>query len=98
LRPIGSAGLAAGPRWAEADRVGSGLRARPKKKGIVLFLFSEFFNAKTIPEVSRNCFKGTKNTQKITKNPGKFPEAHWDMNNPNKVFGAHEKILEPSNK
>jgi hypothetical protein len=22
---------------------------------------------------------------------GKFPELDWDMNNPNKVFGAHEK-------
>jgi hypothetical protein len=40
---------------------------------------------------SRNYFKGTKNTQKITKTPGKFPEAHWDMNNPNKIFGVHEK-------
>jgi hypothetical protein len=36
-------------------------------------------------------FKGTKNTAKITKIPGKFPEAHWDMKNPNKVFGTHEK-------
>jgi hypothetical protein len=36
-------------------------------------------------------FKGTKNTLKITKIPGQFSEAHWDMNNPNKVFGAHEK-------
>jgi hypothetical protein len=36
-------------------------------------------------------FKGTKNTLKITKNPGKFPETDWDTNNPNKVFGAHEK-------
>jgi hypothetical protein len=32
-----------------------------------------------------------KNTQKIPKNLGKFSEIHWDMNNPNKVFGAHEK-------
>jgi hypothetical protein len=70
---MGSAGLAAGLRWAEADWVGSGLRARPRKKGIVFFLFSDFFNAKTIPEESRNCFKDTKNTQKIIKNPGKFP-------------------------
>jgi hypothetical protein len=22
---------------------------------------------------------------------GKFPETDWDMNNPNKVFNAHEK-------
>jgi hypothetical protein len=36
-------------------------------------------------------FKGTKNTPKITKIPGKFPELDWDTNNPNKVFGAHEK-------
>jgi hypothetical protein len=36
-------------------------------------------------------FKGTKNTPKITKIPRKFPETLWDMNNPNKVFGAHEK-------
>jgi hypothetical protein len=54
-------------------------------------VFFEFiFNAKTIPEKSRNCFKGTKNTR---KNPGKFPEIDWSMNNPNKVFGAHEKDL-----
>jgi hypothetical protein len=36
-------------------------------------------------------FKGTKNTPKITKIPGKFPELDWDTNNPNKAFGAHEK-------
>jgi hypothetical protein len=36
-------------------------------------------------------FKGTKNTPKITKIPGKFLEPHRDMKNPNKVFGAHEK-------
>jgi hypothetical protein len=36
-------------------------------------------------------FKGTKNTSKIKKIPGKFPEDHRDMDNPNKVFGAHEK-------
>jgi hypothetical protein len=39
----------------------------------------------------RNCFKGTKNIPKLKKNPLKFREAHWDMNNPNKIFGAHEK-------
>jgi hypothetical protein len=31
------------------------------------------------------------NAQKITKNPGKFLEIDYDMNNPNKAFGAHEK-------
>jgi hypothetical protein len=36
-------------------------------------------------------FKCTKNTPKITKIPGKFPELDWSMNNPNKVFGGHEK-------
>jgi hypothetical protein len=36
-------------------------------------------------------FKSTKNTLKITEIPGKFPEIDWDMNNPNKIFGAHEK-------
>jgi hypothetical protein len=35
--------------------------------------------------------KGTKNTPKITKILGKFLEVDYDMNNPNKVFGAHEK-------
>jgi hypothetical protein len=32
-----------------------------------------------------------KNTQKILKIPGKFPETDWDTNNTNKIFGAHEK-------
>jgi hypothetical protein len=36
-------------------------------------------------------FKGTKNTPKIIKIPGKFPELDWGTNNPNKVFGAQEK-------
>jgi hypothetical protein len=36
-------------------------------------------------------FRGTKNTQKITKIPGKFLEIAYDMNNPNKAFVAHEK-------
>jgi hypothetical protein len=36
-------------------------------------------------------FKGTKNTPKITKIPGKFPELDWSMSNPNKVFGIQEK-------
>jgi hypothetical protein len=43
-------------------------------------------------------FKGTKNTPKITKIPRKFPELDLSMINPNKVFIAHEKILDPSNK
>jgi hypothetical protein len=36
-------------------------------------------------------FRGTKSTQKIPKIPGKFLEIDYDMNNPNKAFGAHEK-------
>jgi hypothetical protein len=62
-----------------------------------LFVFFEInFNAKTIPDKLWKLFKGTKNTQKITKIPGKFPETHWDMKNPNKVFGAHEKDFRAS--
>jgi hypothetical protein len=34
-----------------------------------------------------------KNTLKITKIPGKFPELDWRMNHPNKVFRAHENDL-----
>jgi hypothetical protein len=36
-------------------------------------------------------FKGTKNTPKIPKIAEKFLELDWGMNNPNKVFGDHEK-------
>jgi hypothetical protein len=36
-------------------------------------------------------FKGTKNTSKIINISRKFPEIDWSMNNPNKVFGDHEK-------
>jgi hypothetical protein len=36
-------------------------------------------------------FKGTKNTRKITKIPETFLEIDYDMNNPNKAFGANEK-------
>jgi CRISPR/Cas system CSM-associated protein Csm5 (group 7 of RAMP superfamily) len=43
-------------------------------------------------------FKGAKKTPKITKILGKFPETNWDTNNPNKVFGAHEKDFRASNK
>jgi hypothetical protein len=38
-------------------------------------------------------FRATKNTQKIPKIPGKFVEIDYDMSNPNKAFGAHEKDL-----
>jgi hypothetical protein len=36
-------------------------------------------------------FYSTENTQEIPKIPRKYPELDWSMNNPNKVFGAHEK-------
>jgi hypothetical protein len=36
-------------------------------------------------------FKGTKNTQKISKISGKLLEMIWVKMNPNKLFGAHEK-------
>jgi hypothetical protein len=32
-----------------------------------------------------------KNTQKIPRILGKFPKTDWNMNNPNKVFGTHDK-------
>jgi hypothetical protein len=31
------------------------------------------------------------NTRKIPKISEKNSQTHWDTNNPNKVFGAHEK-------
>jgi hypothetical protein len=53
--------------------------------------FSNLFLVQNNCRKSRNCFKDTKNTRKIPKIPGKFPEAHWNMNNSNKIFGVHEK-------
>jgi hypothetical protein len=46
---------------------------------------------KTILEKSSNCFKAQKNTRKIPKIPGKYPETPWDTSNPNKILGAQEK-------
>jgi hypothetical protein len=37
-----------------------------------------------------------KNTQKIPKILGKFPEIDWDMSNPNKVFVDHGKEFRAS--
>jgi hypothetical protein len=70
LRQMGSAGLAAGPRWAEADRVGSGLRARPRKKWIVFFFPNLFSMPKQIPGKSRNYLKA----RKILRKSQKFQE------------------------
>jgi hypothetical protein len=46
---------------------------------------------KQIPEKSRNCVKARKILRKSQKILGKFLEIAYDMNNPNKAFGAHEK-------
>jgi hypothetical protein len=55
-------------------------------------IFSEFIsNATNNSRKCRNCFKGTKNTRKITKIPGKLLEIDLDMHNPHKTFGAREK-------
>jgi hypothetical protein len=61
------------------------------QQGRISFFSEIFFSAKTNPGNAWKMFRGTKNTQKIPKIPGKFPELDWSMNNPNKVFGAHEK-------
>jgi hypothetical protein len=59
---------------------------------IVFFFFSKINSSeKTITVKSSKSLQGTKNTQKITKNSGKFLETDYDMSNPNKAFGAHEK-------
>jgi hypothetical protein len=58
---------------------------------IVLLFFEFIFSARNNSRKCRNCFKGTKNTRKITKIARKFLEIDYDMNNPNKAFGAHEK-------
>jgi hypothetical protein len=68
-----------GPGWARAERVraervGPSGSARSSKR-VLLLLFSEIISsAKTITVKSSECLQGTKNTQKITKIPGKFLE------------------------
>jgi hypothetical protein len=74
--------LAAGPRWAPrgrgwagADWVGPSGSAQVGRIGFVFFQFSETISsAKTITVNSSKCLQDTKNTQKITKIPGKFLE------------------------
>jgi hypothetical protein len=86
-----------GPGWAEAGagrsgRTGSGLQARPVRNRIGFSFFSNLFlMRKQIPEKSRNCVKARKILRKSQKILGKFLEIAYDMNNPNKAFGAHEK-------
>jgi hypothetical protein len=69
---MGSAWAAAGPA-AGGGRLGRAFGLDPVRYDLSIF-FEFIFNAKTILEKSRNCFKGTKNTRKITKIPGKFLE------------------------
>jgi hypothetical protein len=85
---MGLAGLAGRARagWVEP-------RARPNPVDRFWFFFEIFFSARINPGNAQKMFRGTKNTQKITKNPGKFLEVDYDMNNPNKAFGAHEKYF-----
>ena len=61
----------------------------------IYYLFLELFNFmnKIILEKSRIDIEATKNTPRPSKIWGKFPETLWNMMNPNKVFGAHEKIV-----
>jgi hypothetical protein len=77
---MGPAGPTVGLGWTRVGPSGSA------QEGRFCFFFEFIFNAKTIPEKSRNCLKARKILEK-----SKLPEAHWDMNNPNKVFGGHEK-------
>jgi hypothetical protein len=62
----------------------------------MFFFFRNIFQRKKQFENSRKCLQGTKNTPKIPKISGKFLEIHWDTNNPNKIFGAHEKDFRAS--
>jgi hypothetical protein len=45
---------------------------------------------KQFQEILENVLKH-ENTRKIPKIPRKFPKTRWETNNPNKIFGAHEK-------
>jgi hypothetical protein len=90
--------LADGLRRARLGRSGAGAggpeRVGPSgsvRSSRIVFFFEFIFNAKNNSRKCRNCFKGTKNTRKITNIPEKFLEIDYDMNNPNKAFGAHEK-------
>jgi hypothetical protein len=85
-----------GGRWAlrawrlGRDGLGRAFGLGPVGKDRICFC-SSFFSAKQIQEIQEKCLQGTKNTPKIPKIAGKFPEVDWSTTNPNKVFGAHEK-------
>jgi hypothetical protein len=73
---LGSDGL---PRPnGRAGEMGRAYGLSTERKGIdfFFFIFEFIFNEKTISEKSRNCFKGTKITQKISEIQGKFPGTH----------------------
>jgi hypothetical protein len=76
--------------WAESGH-GPKRRMRKRKETKFLLIFRILFREKNNLEVARYFIKCTKNILKIPKILGKFPETEWEMNNPNKVFGASEK-------
>jgi hypothetical protein len=78
---------------ASAGAGGLGRASGSAQSGRVDFLFLNIFQCKNKSRKCPEMFRGTKNTQKITKIPGKFLEIAYDMNNPNKAFVAHEKIF-----
>jgi hypothetical protein len=69
-------------------------RAKTEEENESFFHFQNYiFCEKNNLEITRYFIKGTKKILKIPKIPGKFPKAHWDTNNPNKVFGSQEKYF-----
>jgi hypothetical protein len=61
--------------WVGAEGNGLGRASGSAQSGrFFFFFFRNFFSAKTNPGNAQKMFRGTKNTQKITKIPGKFLE------------------------
>jgi hypothetical protein len=89
---MGSGGVR-GLVWLGRGGLGRAHGLGPVGKDKICF-FRNIFQCKTNSRKTP-MFKGMKNTKKILV---KFPEIDWNMNNRNKIFGAHEKILEPSNR
>jgi hypothetical protein len=69
----------------------AGPKGREEKKKGFPFIFRKYFCERNNLEIARQFIKATKNILKIPKLLGKFPEIDWNINNPNKVSGAHEK-------
>jgi hypothetical protein len=58
---------------------------------LLLYIFQKYFKCENNSrKFLENVLKHEKYSNNL-KNLGKFPETDWDMINPNKVFGAHEK-------